>query len=64
MGLSGLSPDAHGTMMALRDLGVLRRVDDAVAEELKAEGLAERAGPLLRITSKGRAWRPFGSGEE
>jgi hypothetical protein len=61
MGFSGLSPEAHGTMMALRDLRVVRCVDDAVADELKARGLAEQAGPVLCITFEGRAWHPFES---
>ena len=64
MKMSGLSPMAHGAMMALCDLGELHFVPERLAEELFAAGLAEPVGEAVAITPKGRAWRPFVADEE
>ena len=64
MKMSGLSPVAHGAMMALCDLEELHFVPEPVAEELFAAGLAEPVGETLAITPKGREWRPFVTEEE
>ena len=54
----GLSPSAHGTLLALRDLGEVRLVEEAVAAELVEHGYAERVRNGLRVTDAGRSFRP------
>jgi hypothetical protein len=48
-----LSPDAHGTLNALRTLRVITHYEDRVADELVAAGLARRQGRELSITYSG-----------
>ena len=58
--LNGLSPNAHGTLLALRDLGedpVVRRL---TAAELIERGYAERVHDGLRVTETSHSFRPFG----
>jgi hypothetical protein len=59
MKISGLSPVAHGAMVALRQFEELRFVPQPVAEELLALELAEPKAEALALTQKGRDWRPF-----
>ncbi len=50
-----LSPEARGTLMALRTLRVITHFENTTAEELVAAGLAERFGRQLAITAIGQS---------
>jgi hypothetical protein len=49
-----LTAEAFGTLLALSDLGRLRTVEELVAKDLMARGLAELEGDALLITPAGR----------
>jgi hypothetical protein len=57
--LSGLSPEAHGTLLALRDLREIAVRDKAIALELIERGYAELMNGKLRVTIQGMSARPF-----
>ena len=57
--LNGLSPAAHGTLLALQGLRRIRIRDEAVATELVERGFANVEGNSLRVTSAGAAVRAF-----
>jgi hypothetical protein len=52
-----LSPEAFGTLQAMKRMPRLRLYDPAVAEELTKAGLAEIQGGVLEITASGKAAR-------
>jgi len=66
MKLAGLSPEAHGTLRALRNLARLRAFEITAADELirgkYAEIRSENGLPTLRITQAGIA-APLDSAE-
>jgi hypothetical protein len=59
--LSGLSPEAHGTLLALHELQTIRLWDEAVGDELVQHGLAVVVDGVLRVTDEGMGVRPFES---
>jgi hypothetical protein len=59
MRLSGLSPTAHGTLLALRDLHEIKRIDEAICGELIGHGYARRMDGILQVTERGRKVVPY-----
>jgi hypothetical protein len=59
VGLSGLSPEAHGTLLALHELREIAIRDKAIALELIEHGYAEIMEGKLRVTLLGLSVRPF-----
>jgi hypothetical protein len=59
MKIADLSPEAHGTLLALQGLREIRLRDEVVAEELVEHGYAEIVNGKLRATEDGLSLRPF-----
>ena len=59
MVIAGLSPEAHGTLMALQGLREIRVHDEAVAQELVRHGYAEIVDGKLQVTDEGIGARLF-----
>jgi hypothetical protein len=57
--LSGLSPEAYGTLLALHDLREIAIRDKTIALELIEHGYAEIMNGKLRVTSQGMSVRLF-----
>lgn len=51
---SKLSPEAFGTLLAMKRISKIRFFEPKVGEELTAAGLAELNGKELTITSAGK----------
>jgi hypothetical protein len=63
MKLAGLSPEAHGTLQALRSLCEIHRFDRNIARELVehryAKLIEKDGGPAkLRVTEEGLSFHP------
>jgi hypothetical protein len=54
---SKLSPEAFGTLLAMKRMSKIRFFEPKVAEELTASGLAEMKGRELTITQAGKEAR-------
>lgn len=52
-----LSPEAFGTLLAMKKMSKIRFFDQKVADELTAKGLAEIKGRELAITKTGKEAR-------
>lgn len=52
-----LSPEAFGTLLAMKRISKIRFFEPKVAEELTASGLAEMKGGELTITEAGKEAR-------
>jgi hypothetical protein len=68
MKLAGLSPEAHGTLHALRNLSEVRRFDRRVAHEpveRRYAELVERKGETAKlcVTDEGRAVKLFAAAD-
>jgi hypothetical protein len=57
--LSGLSPNAHGTLQAPKELREIGCFEGSVAHELAVLRYAERMGDRLTLSEKGRKFVPF-----
>jgi hypothetical protein len=51
---SKLSPEAFGTLLAMKRISKIRFFEQKVADELTATGLAELKGKELTITAAGK----------
>jgi hypothetical protein len=51
---SKLSPEAFGTLLAMKRISKIRFFDEDVAKELTSTGLAELKGKELTITAAGK----------